>query len=138
MQYLKTKNVYKASNVIFDNNKLEAYSYGWWRFVECIDGKLVFNSFAYSNSTIKHQWKVRHLLTSLGIAIDFEIEAPRGLQNLSSAISYYEGKIATLEQAIAKPRSHKAKNAERRQGIACYREMIVLVTGLIKKQQCAA
>lgn len=74
----KTGNYY-ASNVMFDPIKLEAFSYSWWKFLGVIEGKLVFNNYNYSNTTIKHQYKTRELLREMGIKVDFEIPVPSGL-----------------------------------------------------------
>lgn len=117
MKYYKRLNVYKASNVEFDPNICAAWSYGWWKFVAVINGKVVFNDYNYSNTTLRHQYKVRRLLHDLGIEIDLVVEAPGGLQNLDSALKYEALRIQELEEQIAKPRSHRRKNEERRQEI---------------------
>lgn len=80
MKFYKTLNTYKASNVYFNCNTMQAYSYGWWQFVDVIDDNLIFNTYKYSNSTLNHQSKVRRLLNQLGLKVDIEIEAPKGLQ----------------------------------------------------------
>lgn len=117
MKYYVRSNAYKASNVEYNCDTETAYSYGWWRFVQRINGKLVFNNYSYSPSTIKHQYKVRHLLDELGKQIDLVVSAPDGLQNLSSAIEYEREEIRQLIKQIRKPRSHKAKNEERKREI---------------------
>lgn len=118
MKYFKRLEVYKASNVTFNPKSLEAYSYGYWRFVECINGKIVFNNFYYSPTTNRHQSKVRRLMNDLGINIDLEISVPCGLQRTKTEIfkslhHHYTSKITKLMVAINKPRSQKAKNIER-------------------------
>jgi hypothetical protein len=138
MKYLARANIYKASNVHFDATICEAYSYGWWRFVERIGGQIVFNWYAYSNTTIKHQWKVWRLLRDLGITIDAEIESPAGLQDLDSSLQLYAKRIERLEAAIAKPRSKKKKNEERRTAIESMKHKILLVKGLMRKNKRAA
>lgn len=70
MKYLKTKNMYQASNVTFNLATREARSYAWWVFTKIIDGKLVFNEHRYSITTQGHQRKVKKLLTELNIPID--------------------------------------------------------------------
>lgn len=67
MKYFKTQGVYKASNVWFNPSEMVAKSYNWWIFVRKINGKIYFNNHAYSNSTRKHQSKVRDVLQDLGI-----------------------------------------------------------------------
>lgn len=62
MIYLKTKNMYKASNFEFYCDDKKAYSYGWWQFTGLFNGYLVFNNTSYSVSTSKHQNKAWRLL----------------------------------------------------------------------------
>lgn len=81
MRYLKRSQTYQASNLIIDPKTTRAYSYGWWRFLDKINGKTVFNSYAYSSSTTKHQWKTRSLLNELGVKIDIFVKCPAGLQS---------------------------------------------------------
>ncbi len=83
MKLMKRTNTYKAVNVTFDPNKIEAYSYGWWKFVAVIEGKVVFNNYFYSQSTSKHQRKVKSLMADLGIKIDIEMPIPEGLQPMN-------------------------------------------------------
>jgi hypothetical protein len=119
--------MYKASNVTFNPETLQAYSYDWWRFVDCINGKIVFNDYYYSSTTGKHQSKVRSLLQDLGIKIDLYVECPRGFQNDGrdeSIINYYLEKIKELEDAINKPRSHKKTNERRKEEIEYYHDKI--------------
>ncbi len=79
MKYYPRLGLYKASNVTFNLKTMSAYSYGWWKFVSVIDGKIVFNDYNYSNMTCKHQWKVRSLLQSLGVKVDIFMPVPGGL-----------------------------------------------------------
>lgn len=101
MKFLKTKNQYKASNVLLDLNNEIATSYDWWIFLKRINGKLVFNKYRYSPSTAGHQRKILKQLDQLGIKVDMFIEAPKGLQDLNSAISYYEYEISELVNDLA-------------------------------------
>lgn len=87
MKYYKRLKLYKASNVTFDPATCRAYSYDWWRFVDRVDGKVVFNNHRYSNSTAKHQSKVHGLLRELGIKIDLYVDCPTGLQREFAANS---------------------------------------------------
>lgn len=124
MKYMKRAKVYKATNLSFDPHEIEARSYSWWIFVKIIKGKIVFNDFHYSNTTNRHQYKVRSIMRELGIKIDTTIEAPKGLQDLGSAVQLYAHRIENLEYAIAKPRSHRSKNLERLEQIAHYKNKI--------------
>jgi len=106
--------LFKASNVYFDIERTQAWSYGWWRFVDFINGYVVFNTYRYSSSTSRHQSKVLKLLRELDIKIDFWLEVPGGLQDgLASAKELYLDRIARLGREMDKPRSKKEKNIER-------------------------
>lgn len=70
-------------NCTFNPETMQAYSYRHWRFVDVIKGKVVFNSYRYSQTTSTHQRAVRSLLESLGIKIDLEVEVPDGLQHFN-------------------------------------------------------
>jgi hypothetical protein len=130
MRYRVRTNDFVGSNVDFDPETLRAYSYGWWRFVDRINGLVVFNDYSYSSSTSKHQSKVRGLLRSLGITIDLTIEARKGLQDLDTAIRDYEYRIKELSLKIQAPRTHKAKNLERVAEIEHLQEKIKQIKGL--------
>jgi hypothetical protein len=123
--------LYGASNVVFNPTTCEAHSYGWWKFVTRINGLVVFNGYNYSNSTVKHQYKVRRLLDTLGVRVDLEIEAPKGLQDLDSAISLYEQRIQALKAEINTPRTQAKKNAERRDAIRVCEEKIDAIRRLL-------
>ena len=98
MKYMKRTNLYKASNVAFNPETLSAYSYSWWKFVSVIDGYVVFNNYVYSNTTARHQAKVRKLLNNLSIKIDFELPIPEGLQ--SPVCSSIEAVIKHAEEHL--------------------------------------
>lgn len=133
MKYFKRSNMYKASNVTVNAETLEARSYEWWIFVKRIKGKLVFNDYGYSNTTRRHQWKVRRLLKdTMHVNIDHVIEAPKGLQRLDLAIEHYNNKIADLQAEINKRGTKKKKNEERAELINQYQERIILIQDLMK------
>lgn len=80
LPYKPRKKIYESTNVYFDPETCQAYSYDWWRFVDKIDGLVIFNSYSYSRTTQKHQYKVRRLLAELNIKINIEVDAGCGLQ----------------------------------------------------------
>lgn len=86
LNYKKKENKYRntTGSLVFDPVTKRAYSYSWWRFVDEVEGKLVFNDYNYSISTSKHQREVRTLLNQLGLKVDLAIPVPKGLQNYSS------------------------------------------------------
>lgn len=105
MKYFKKLKIYKASNVTFNPETFEAYSYGWWKFVSKINGKIVFNSHFYSQSTSKHQHKVNSLLGFLGIKIDLYVKTSKSLGN-------FEAGLSALKQAYWDQDLEKAKLIE--------------------------
>lgn len=120
MKFIKTKNTYKASNVELNLNTMTAVSYNWWTFLKIIDGKLVFNSYAYSPSTQRQQSKVLRVLAEKGIKIDFVIESKKSLTDSSlfnDAKELIQNDIDDLNDAINKKGSQKAKNVERAKSI---------------------
>lgn len=86
LNFSKRANIYKntTGSLTFNPETKEAVSYGWWKFVAMIDGQLVFNNYAYSNTTAKQQGKIRTLLSQLNIKIDLELPVPKGLQVYST------------------------------------------------------
>lgn len=92
MKFMKRANIYQASNynVTFNPETVEAHSYKWWRFVFKVDGIVVFNNYRYSNSTSKHQSKVRSLMSQLGIQIDIHAPFPDGIKWTDSRESIIE------------------------------------------------
>lgn len=116
MKYYIRSKQYRASNVILEVNPLSAWSYAWWKFLARINGAVVFNGYNYSNSTCRHQSKVKAMLDKLGINIDLYIECPSGLQSanwLESTIEYHSREIQKLREAIANPRSRAETNKRR-------------------------
>lgn len=93
MKFMKRSNLYQASNVSFSPATIEARSYSWWVFVAVIEGKVIFNNFRYSNTTAKHQYKVRRLMEELGIEIDLVVETRYSLIQA-------EGSLEKLEEMV--------------------------------------
>lgn len=131
MRYLKTQNRYKSKNCTFDVDTCKAVSYGWWVFVDKIDGMVVFNSYRYSVTTAGHQRKVRQLLEELGIRIDLEIECPAGLQDISSAAQLYADRSGELLQQLQKKGTRANKNKQRRSDINRCQDMIKQINRLM-------
>lgn len=77
---MKRLKIYKSSNCTFDPTIIEACSYKWWKFVRVVEGKIVFSSYRYSVSTTRHQNKVRSLMQTLGIKVDYYLKLPRGVR----------------------------------------------------------
>lgn len=81
MRYFKRLKIYKdySGNNTFNPETLDAHSYGWWRYLAKVDGKLVFNNYRYSVTTGKHQSNLSHLLRQLGIEPDISMPLPKGI-----------------------------------------------------------
>ena len=71
----------RRSLVTFDPRIIEAVSYSHWVFVKVIKGKVVFNDYSYSNTTSRHQWAVKRLLSQLNIKIDVTVNQRESLSN---------------------------------------------------------
>lgn len=135
MKYFKRLKIYKAQNVTFNPNPLKAYSYNWWNFVSIIEGKVIFNDFNYSNSTRRHQWKVKRLMESLGIEIDQVVWTPKSLSEFDTLEALYlnveehlcneylEGELKKQERnERAKYRRHAKKLEEYLENEAHFRD----------------
>ena len=133
MKFYTRLNQYKVQNLVFYPDIGKAVSYDWYDIAKKINGKWVINDYSYSITTLKHRSKIISLFYNLGIEIDHHIEAPRGLQNLSDAISWYEILIKNLKEEIARPRSQKLKNAKRLLKIEEHKKTIKLIKSWIKK-----
>jgi hypothetical protein len=118
MKLMKRTGVYQARNVTFNPETCAAFSYVWWQFMARIKGKVVFNNYGYSNSTRKHQSKVRSLLQELGIKIDRVVQVRHGLQNINTIKELNTLEKETLqgraEAAEAKRKERNRKAQERR------------------------
>lgn len=78
MKLLTSKNTYSASNntlrISDDMGKVEAISYGWWRYAATDSvGNVIFNFTTYSPSTTGHQRDVRSEIRSLEISVSLEL-----------------------------------------------------------------
>ena len=97
----------------FNPETFEAFSYGWWKFVMKVKGKIIFNNHHYSNTTRNHQWEMRSILEANGESIYLEVDCPRGLQRGldSEILNQFYYKIGYLKAELENP---KTKNKEDR------------------------
>lgn len=133
MKYFKRAGIYKASNVTFNPETMEAHSYGHWQFVTKIGDQVFFNNYPYSITTQGHQRKVRSLLRDLGITIDFEVETGASLSNhdwMNNSLAYAKDRIDSLERQEKKGRKGSWANDNRLEQIEQYKQMIEDVQGL--------
>lgn len=133
MKQLKS-GTYKASNVTFNPNTMEANSYGWWTFVKRINGKVVFNAHKYSVTTAKHQHKVRSIMVQLGIRPDVIVDTRLCLNNynaLSDAKSRFLQSIKELNDLIDKKGSQYRANVLRQRRITMIMEELDKLEGVL-------
>jgi len=104
-----------------------AYSYNWWRYLDKIKGKVVFNNYQYSTTTARHQGECRQMLYYHRINIDLEVSIHNGLQNFKrDAIPSIYWEILDLEYLINKKGTRKSTNIERAEKIIMLKERIKL------------
>jgi len=121
MKYFKTLGVTKNYNgsLLYNHETKKAYSYEWYEIARVMSEEFaIVNTYTYSNTTAKHVGQISGFIRNeLGISNIVKLQAPRGLQSLDSILDHYETLIKNLEAKIAKPRTHKAKNLERKNQI---------------------
>lgn len=102
MRYYKRLGIYKNSSGSLKFNPLtkESWSYGWYKLSGYINGRLVLNVYNYSSTTTKHKYDVMSMLPDNVV----RIEAPKGLDHLSDAISLYEQRIKHATQKLLRAR----------------------------------
>lgn len=123
MRKLKTRNVFKASNLTIDLDNMTAISYDWWYFlIQDSDGAIYFNDYNYSPTTSVHQRKAWDVLRdNLPSDVFNSIRTIKSSVSLDRGIKYsIKDNINTLlnenqelQQQITKPRTHKSKNLQR-------------------------
>ena len=120
-RYVKRDNTIKSSNFSMDLDTLDAYSYDWWLFCTKVNDLVIFNNSSYSATTHKHQAKAFKVL---GYVTDLTLRHTRGSlsenklgETLDNEISNVRLEIRALIKTIRRPRTHKAKNNERKQVI---------------------
>jgi hypothetical protein len=118
MKKLKSKNIYKASNVTFDADKVSAHSYVWWEFVKVIQGQVVFNCYKYSPTTQRHQRKVEGLMNDLGINIDLVVNVKQSLSDFETLKSVIKRSLETYQKQAddlaKKKKENSIKNSVKR------------------------
>ena len=131
MKKLVTKNVYKSANCLFNADEVAAWSYAHWQFVRVIQGKVVFNAYRYSNTTAKHQYRVRALMESLGVRIDVVANVRESLTRFSTVGAVNRATKETDRQIAAR------KATERLERLAAGRIRRLNARGLYSADQNA-
>ena len=117
MKYCEQGKIYKSksnTNVV-DLVHMEATSYGWWRYMTKVGGRVFFNDTNYSATTAKHQKEALELLGNTPIIVmNHTTESLRDLPKaLKDNILNIHVEISSLRAEIAAPRSHARKNKTR-------------------------
>jgi hypothetical protein len=118
MKFSNKRQQFEASNVTFSPSKVEAYSYGWWKFLTVINGKTIFNNAHYSPTTNRHQAKVRQLAKSHGVSLDLVLRFTNA--NLTDAnfafkmeIDSAKIEISNIEKSLSNNRRKKSLDTSR-------------------------
>lgn len=131
MKHLQKTNELKASNLVFNLNTLEGFSYKWYKIAMPLSqNEILVNNYNYSPTTVKHFYKLIKELKSRGFNIK-TIEAPMGLQDLTEAWDHYIRKIENLTAEINKKGSRKSTNEIRKDQIMKYKAKIQFIKDLI-------
>lgn len=112
-KWINSRKTFEKSNLTYCPETGRGYSYGWYRIVDRIGGKVVLNTYQYSKSTGRHITHIVRLLSELGVKIDVSVEAPNGLQNHGAIQRHYRSMIEDHEAAINAKGSRKATNQKR-------------------------
>lgn len=134
LKYYKKLHIFRNSTGtnIFDVGRMLATSFNWWQYYKVIKGVKIFNNYRYSYSTSKHQRDFLELIEyDILVAPNLIIESPKGLQDLQSAVDYYNFKIEKLKLDISKKGSKQSKNLKRFDEIKDYRHKIQSIQSLL-------
>ena len=129
-RYLVRSHTFAGRHFWFDCTTLESRSYFWWPITKVIRGKLIFNDYFYSKMTSNDQHKSREILKALNVKVDHYIEAPRGLNDLGTALENYYYKRAKIELDLSRPRRKKSLDDSRWSEIDSIDEKINLLKSL--------
>lgn len=134
--YVKRDRVYKTERFEFDLDLCTAYSYEWWMFVIRVGNTIYVNAARYSMQTDAHQHMAKNIIECSeperhGLKV-VSVYYREGLNHLDTAIRNMRFEITQLTQAIAKPRSRKATNANRRERIKDLKARIVETKKLMR------
>lgn len=131
MRYFTRLKVFKSKRCTFDPHAMEAWSYDWWQFVACRNGRVYFNAAGYSMQTRKQQTIIRGLLETLGVKYR-TVWIRCGLQNVPGEIRNLESLISEIREAMANPRSRAATNRFRLRRIRYLEAQIVRLKAFSK------
>ena len=111
----------------FNPFTLDAYSYGHWKFVKVINGKVVFNDYRYSVTTRTHQNAIEALLNQLGVKVDLTVDMRSSLDSFESdALKPMYRELIALEIAMNRKGSKPNLNKQRVENIKSIQKDIKL------------
>lgn len=117
MRYVQKDKRFVSKRCTFDPHNMKAYSYEWWQFLACWNGKVYFNDVSYSMQTRLHQRGVKRLLGHLGVKY-ITVYVKAGLNNIQEQINGNVDRILELRAEIDNPRTKAAANKGREQYIS--------------------
>lgn len=123
MRFAIKQQMFKSKRCEFNIGSMEAWSYRWWKFVECRNGRVYFNGAQYSMQTGKQQGIVSDLLKDMGIKYH-TLYIKAGLHNIKGEIENIKHEIEETLSSIANPRSRKATNKDRTKRIQYLKNQI--------------
>jgi hypothetical protein len=131
MKFSNKRQQFEGSNVSFNPNTMIAKSYDWWVFVAEVNGKVIFNNSRYSNTTNRHQSKVRAMMHQ-SHSIDLVLHNTRESLAMGEAALVCEIKntkelIGTLEAELLNPKRKKALDTQRQNVLLSWKEHVLKV-----------
>ena len=126
-------NIWKNSSgsLVYNEQTKVSYSYNWYKLSDKIKNKVILNSYRYSVTTASQVRCMREKFNKENTAF-IEIEAPRGLGDLSSSYQLYQSRLVSLNEKLNKPRIRKTTIAKIKQDIKNVEQKIKLVQKLMK------
>lgn len=135
MKFSNKRQQFEGSNVSFNPFTQVAKSYDWWVFLTNMNGIVIFNDSRYSNTTNRHQSKVKALMLKDSIIPSLTLHNTRESltsgKALQSEIVNTNALIKKLESELANPRRKKALDSERQKVIYFWKEHVWKVEAVL-------
>jgi hypothetical protein len=124
MRFAIKSQTFTSKRCRFNVSNMEAWSYDWWKFLECRNGKVYLNMVSYSMQTGAQQRIVRDYLDEMKVKYKV-VYVKAGLQSIGREINDLERSIDSILDDIANPRSHAKTNKARHRTIESIKNQIV-------------
>ena len=135
MKFSAKRQQFEGSNVSFNPFTQVAKSYDWWVFLTNMNGIVVFNNSRYSNTTNRHQSKVKALMLRAAIVPSLTLHNTRESltsgKALQSEIVNTNALIKQLESELVNPRRKKALDSERQKVVYFWKEHVSKVEAVL-------